>query len=217
MTIKERAQNAVKTAYGKYGLKAEELTKIAENIAGGLTDETTDEDLNAAVKQAEFYASLMQSVGNRKQTEIEKKYEGWQPPKKDDPDPDPNPNPNPNPNPEPPKPETLTKEDIAKMIQEGIAAGMAPYAQKQEQERLHALLNGSEKLKDIPQSFRSRYMLDKEENLETLTDSIVNDYQALKQEMFKGGQIVEAPQISTPQQEEDAAIEMLKKINATQN
>ena len=76
MTIKERALAAVKTAYAKYGLKAEELDKIAINIAGGLTDETTDDVLNAAVKAAEFYAEMMQSVGNRKQGEIEKKYEG---------------------------------------------------------------------------------------------------------------------------------------------
>lgn len=214
MTIKERAHNAVKTTYAKYGLKADELTKIAEIIAGGLTEETTDDDLNTAVKQAESYASLMQSVGNRKQTEIESKYKGWQPPKKDDPEP---PTPTAPSTPEPTKPDALTRDDIAKMIQEGIAAGLAPLAQKQEQERLNTLLNSSEKLKGIPQSFRSRYTLDKEENLGMLEETIASDYKTLKQEMFKGGTIVEAPRQSTPQQEEDEAIEMLRKINATQS
>lgn len=217
MTIKERAQNVVKAAYKKYGLKADELAKIAENIADGLAEETTDDDLNAAVKQAEFYASLMQSVGNRKQVEIEKKYEGWQPPKSNEPTPPNSPTPPTPPVTEQPKPEILTKEEIAKMISDGIAAGLAPIAQRQEQERLKTLLNGADKLKDVPQSFRSRYTLDKEENLGTLTDQIANDYQTLKQEMFKSGTVVEAPRQSTPQQEEDAAIEMLKKINAQVN
>lgn len=217
MTIKERAQNVVKAAYKKYGLKADELAKIAECIADGLAEETTDDDLNAAVKQAEFYASLMQSVGNRKQVEIEKKYEGWQPPKSNGPTPPNSPTPPTPPVTEQPKPEILTKEEIAKMISDGIAAGLAPIAQRQEQERLKTLLNGADKLKDVPQSFRSRYTLDKEENLGTLTDQIANDYQTLKQELFKSGTVVEAPRQSTPQQEEDAAIEMLKKINAQVN
>lgn len=217
MTIKERAQNVVKAAYKKYGLKADELAKIAENIADGLAEETTDDDLNAAVKQAEFYASLMQSVGNRKQVEIEKKYEGWQSPKSNETTPPNSPTPPTPPVTEQPKPEILTKEEIAKMISDGIAAGLAPIAQRQEQERLKTLLNGADKLKDVPQSFRSRYTLDKEENLGTLTDQIANDYQTLRQEMFKSGTVVEAPRQSTPQQEEDAAIEMLKKINAQVN
>lgn len=216
MTIKERAHNAVKTTYAKYGLKADELTKIADNIASGLNDETTDEELNAAVKGAEFYASLMQSVGNRKQTEIENKFKGWNPPAPKEPTPTPEP---PAPKVEhTPKPEQppMTKKDIAKMIQEGIAAGIAPLLQKQEHDRLTTLLNGSEKLKGIPQSFRSKYSLDKEEDLDAVADRISKDYQTLKQEMFKEGTIIEAPVQSTPQQEEDAAIEKLKRCTAIQ-
>lgn len=223
MTIKERALAAVKTAYAKYGLKAEELDKIANNIAGGLTDETTDDVLNAAVKAAEFYAEMMQSVGNRKQGEIEKKYEGWIDPKatptstptpKPTPTPAPSPTPAPTPAPTPtPAPAPLTAEQIAQMIKDGIAQGLAPLTQQRETERLAGLLANSADLKDVPASFRNKYVLDKEENLAQLVQTIKTDYTALKQEMFKTGTIVEAPQPATPASENQAMIDMFKKVN----
>lgn len=227
MTIKERALAAVKTAYAKYGLKAEELDKIANNIAGGLTDETTDDVLNAAVKAAEFYAEMMQSVGNRKQGEIEKKYEGWIDPKAQPtptptpaPTPTPTPTPAPSPTPAPtpaptptPAPAPLTAEQIAQMIKDGIAQGLAPLTQQRETERLAGLLANSADLKDVPASFRNKYVLDKEENLAQLVQTIKTDYTALKQEMFKTGTIVEAPQPATPASENQAMIDMFKKVN----
>lgn len=216
MTIKERAQNAVKTAYGKYGLKADELTKIAENIAGGLTEETTDDDLNAAVQKADFFVSLMQSVGNRKQIEIENKYRGWQPPKVEPTPPTPSTPPTP---PAELKPDGMTREEITKLIQEtvgaSVTAGIAPLIQRQEQARLHTLLSGNEKLKGIPQSFLARYNLDKEENLDSTIDTITNDYKTLKTEMFAQGDITPAPTTPTPQDEDAEFKSMLAKINAT--
>lgn len=221
MTIKERALAAVKTAYAKYGLKAEELDKIANNIAGGLTDETTDDALNAAVKAAEFYAEMMQSVGNRKQGEIEKKYEGWVDPKKQTTPPATPPTTTPPTTPPtttppatpPTQPETLTREDIAKLIKEGIAEGLAPITAQRETERLAQMLANHADLKDIPATFRNRYTLDKEENLAQVVQNIKTDYTAMKQEMFANGTVVEAPKTATPQSENQAMIEMFKKVN----
>ena len=221
MTIKERALAAVKTAYAKYGLKAEELDKIANNIAGGLTDETTDDALNAAVKAAEFYAEMMQSVGNRKQGEIEKKYEGWVDPKKQTTPPATPPTTTPPTTPPtttppatpPTQPETLTREDIAKLIKEGIAEGLSPITAQRETERLAQMLANHADLKDIPATFRNRYTLDKEENLAQVVQNIKTDYTAMKQEMFANGTVVEAPKTATPQSENQAMIEMFKKVN----
>lgn len=227
MTIKERALAAVKNSYKKYGLKAEELNKIAENIAGGLTDETTDDDLNAAVKEKEFFAEMMQSVGNRKQSEIERKYEGWIDPKANPTPPNPNPQPNnpptpptpPDPNnpPTPPaQPQYLTMEQAAQLIKDGIKEGIAPLFQQKEAERLAALLANHADLKDIPASFRARYTLDKEENLETVVQNIKTDYTTLRQEMFASGTVVEAPKPGTPQSENQSMIDMFKKVNETE-
>lgn len=215
MTIKERALAAVKTAYAKYGLKAEELDKIANNIAGGLTEETTDDDLNKAVKAAEFYAEMMQSVGNRKQGEIEKKYEGWVDPKKT-PKPDPKPTDppaDPKPDPKPTDPQYLTLEQAKELFKEGIKEAIAPLTQQRETERLAKLLTDNEELKDIPASFRAKYTLDKEENLATVVQNIKTDFTALKQEMFASGTIVEAPKPGTPQSENQSMIDMFKEVN----
>lgn len=215
MTIKERALAAVKTAYAKYGLKAEELDKIANNIAGGLTEETTDDDLNKAVKAAEFYAEMMQSVGNRKQGEIEKKYEGWVDPKKT-PKPDPKPTDpptDPKPDPKPTDSQYLTLEQAKELFKEGIKEAIAPLTQQRETERLAKLLADNEELKDIPASFRAKYTLDKEENLATVVQNIKTDFTALKQEMFASGTIVEAPKPGTPQSENQSMIDMFKEVN----
>lgn len=222
MTIKERALAAVKTAYAKYGLKAEELDKIANNIAGGLTEETTDDDLNKAVKAAEFYAEMMQSVGNRKQGEIEKKFEGWIDPKKQtqqqqqqqqQQQTQQQTQQTQQQQQQQQQPAPLTAEQIQQLIADGIAKGLAPLTQQRETERLAKLLTDNEELKDIPASFRAKYTLDKEENLATVVQNIKTDFTALKQEMFASGTIVEAPKPGTPQSENQSMIDMFKEVN----
>ena len=99
------------------------------------------------------------------------------------------------------------------MIKDGIAAGLAPLSQQRETERLAQLLANHADLKEIPASFRGKYTLDKEENLEQVVQNIKTDYTALKQEMFQSGQIVEAPKAATPTSENQAMIEMFKKVN----
>lgn len=199
MTIKERVLEAARTSYAKNGLKAKELEKLSDVISNGLTDESTDEDVQSAVKNAEPYVNLMQSVGNRYATEASTKFNGYVSPedleakyqlkdtgKK--------------------KPEeeggsgtgaTLSREEIEKLIGEAnkkaVEDALAPFRAKQEAERLNGLLHSNAKLKSIPQEFRSRYTLDKEENLDSVVSTIENDYAAIKQAMIKSGEFVEKP------------------------
>lgn len=206
MTIKERALVAVRQNYAKFGLKPEELEKLATHIAGGLTDETTDDALNTAVKGAEFFAEMMQSVGNRKQREIEKKFEGYVPKPTEKPV-------------EVPKgltmeevQEMITKaaQDNQKAIDDAVAKATAPFIKAQENARLKILLNGHEKLKSIPQVFRDRYSLEKEEDLENLASKIEADYTAVKQDLVSSGAFVEAPAKPNLESETDDFIKAMQ-------
>lgn len=222
MTIKERVLAAAKTSYAKYGLKGKELEKLADVIIAskGLTDDSTDDDVNGAITGHVSYVEFMQSVANRYATDVEKKYEGYvkptvppvEPPKPDKPIIDPT------------KPLTLA--DVQKLLEEqkqsleaanktAMEEALAPFKQKEEAARLRTLLDGHEKLKDVPQMFRSRYTLDKEENLDAKAEEIAADYQLMKAEMFKSGVVVEAPKVSTESDENDEVISMLKKVNET--
>ncbi len=215
MNIKERALNAIKQNYAKFGLKAEELDKLATHIAGGLTEESTDDELNTAVEKAKFYAEMMQSVGNRKATEVQNKYKDYVP--------------------KPAEPATppvqtppaaipsgqLTLEQVQKMIsdsqeaakkerEEAIKAAVAPFLQREEAARLSTLLQGHEKLKTIPKMFRDKYHLDKEENLEALATQIESEYAAFKQELVSSGQFVEAPKPTSVESETDDFVKRMQ-------
>lgn len=215
MTIKEKVLASAKTSFAKYGLKKDELSKLVDQIVAsrGLTDESKDEDVTGAITAFEPVVGLMQSMYNRATSEANKKYEGWI---------DPN---TPNNKPQPPTPPvpptgTLTAEEVQKMIAESVtnnqkaisdavAAAIAPFKEKEEKARLSSLLQGNEKLKDIPEVFRSRYQLDKEENLDTVARQCADDWIALKQGLVSSGQYVEAPKTTSQQEEQD---DFLKKM-----
>lgn len=204
MSISERVLAAAKTSYAKYGFKREELTKISNLIAANLKDESTDEEISTALKNNEGYAEMMQSVYNRGVTETNKKYEGYVKPEP------PTPPTPPVPPTEPPVPPSgLTAEQVQKMISDGIAAGLKPYKEKEERERLNNLLQTSDKLKDVPEVFRKQYHLEKEEDLDNVLTKITNDYTALKQTMVSSGQFVEAPTPSGQGSEDDDFIKMM--------
>lgn len=224
MTIKERVLAAAKTSYAKYGLKGKELEKLADVIVAskGLTDDSTDDDVNSAITGATSYVEIMQSVGNRYANDVEKKYEGYVKPNEPPVEP---PKPNEPPIIDPNKPLTLA--DVQKLLEEqkknldeanktALEAALAPFKQKEEAARLRTLLDGHEKLKDIPQKFRNLYTLDKDENLDAKAEEIAADYQAMKSEMFKSGTVVEAPRKANEGDENDEVISMLKKVNESQ-
>ena len=161
MSISERVLAAAKTSYAKYGFKREELQKISNLIAANLKDESTDEEISTALKNGEGYAEMMQSVYNRGVSETNKKYEGYVKP---EPPASSTTTPPPAQTETTPPPSGLTAEQVQKMISDGIAAGLKPYKEKEERERLNNLLQTSDKLKDIPEVFRRQYRLDKEED-----------------------------------------------------
>lgn len=218
MTIKEKVLASVKTSFAKYGLKKDELSKLVDLIVAsrGLTDESKDEDVTSAILAVEPYVGMMQSSFNRAVSETTKKFEGWIDPN------DPNNKPTPTVPPTPPVPPTgLTQEQVQQMIaeatkgnqqaiKEAVAAAIAPYKEKEERARLDDLFSKSEKLKDVPQQFRSRYQLDKEENLETLAQQCADDWTALKQSLVANGSFVEAPKATSPEDEQNDFIKKMQ-------
>ncbi len=208
MTIKDKVLASCKTSFAKYGLKKDELSKLVDQIIAsrGLTDESKDEDVTTAITAVEPYVGMMQSAFNRAVSETSKKYEGWIDPN------DPKNQPQP-PTPPVPPANALTQEQVQQMIaaasesnqkaiNDAVAAALAPYKEKEERAHLASILQGSDKLKDIPEQFRSRYQLDKEENLDTTVQKIVDDWTGLRQTLVASGQFVEAPKTSTKEDEQ---------------
>ena len=217
MAIKEKVLASCKTSFAKYGLKKDELSKLVDQIIAsrGLTDESTDEDVTKAITAVEPYVGMMQSSFNRAVSETELKYKGWTKPT------DPTVPPTPPTPPTTPTNAPLTADDVAKMIadaksdqqkaiSDAVAAALAPYKEREEKARLSALLQSNEKLKDVPEIFRSRYTLDNEKNLDTVVEQITNDYTALKQSLVSNGTFVTAPTTSTPQTEQQDFIKRME-------
>lgn len=210
MTIKERVLASCKTSFAKYGLKKDELNKLVDQIIAShsLTDESEDEDVTNAITAVEPYVGMMQSAFNRAVSETTEKYKGYVKPTVPPTGP-----------PTPPTPLTVdvvtkmiaeAKAEQQKAINDAVTAALAPYKEREEKTRLSALLQGNEKLKDIPEVFRSRYTLDKEENLDSVVEQISNDYTALKQSLVASGTFVAAPTTSTPQNEQDDFIKRME-------
>ena len=207
----------MKTSYAKYGFKKDELSSLTDIISANLTEESTDEQVTAALKAAEGYAQMMQTVYNRGISETNRKYEGYVKP-----EPQPAPAPAPTPAPAPvPTQGGLTMEQVQQMIaqaktdnqkaiEEAVKAATAPFLQQQERTRLAGLLQNHDKVKSIPAKFREKYALDKEENLEQVANQIEADYTAFKQELVSSGQFVEAPSQSSPESDADDFIKRME-------
>lgn len=191
MTITERVLAAMKTSYAKYGFKKDELSKLAQVIVKGanLTDDSKEEDITSAVSANEGYAQVMQSVYNRGVSETNDKYRDYIP-KPEEPTVPPTPPTEPKPGDNKP---SLTLDDVRKLVADGVAAGLKPYKEREEKQRLQSVLTSNAKLKDVPKKFIERYHLDKEEDSDAVADSIVNDWTELKQSLVQSGQFVAAP------------------------
>ena len=218
MTIKDRVLASAKTSFAKYGLKKDELSKLVDLIIAsrGLTDESKDENVTSAITAVEPYVGMMQSSFNRAVSETTKKFDGWIDPN------DPNNKPTPKVPPTPPVSTTgLTQEQVQQMIAEAsannqkaisdaVAQALAPYKEREEKARLTSLLQGNEKLKDIPEVFRTRYQLDKEENLDATVQKITDDWTTLKQGLVSSGQYVEAPKATSKADEQNDFIKAMQ-------
>ena len=204
-----------KTNYAKFGFKKQELEQLSGLIAANLTDEASDEDIKTALSAAEGYAQMMQTVYNRGISETNDKY-------KDYIKPDPKPVDPPKPDPKPVDPsKALTLEDVQRMIQEAnkakdqeikdaVAQAVAPFLEREKASRLENLLQGHEKLKNIPDVFRSNYRLEKEEDLDDVVAKIEQDWTSTKQALVQSGQFVEAPAKADPESETDDFVKMMK-------
>lgn len=211
MDIKERVLASAKTSYAKYGFKKSELGELAAIIAKNLTDESTDEDIQAALTANEGFAQMMQSVYNRGVSETTDKFKGYVPaPKKAE-----------DPAPATPMPDSLTAESVREMIaaslkqrqkeiDDAVNKAVAPLLEREKSARLRNLLQGNEKLKAIPEVFREKYVLDKEEDLDSMVSKIETDWASTKQALVASGQFVEAPQRGNPQSEADDFIKTLE-------
>lgn len=217
MTIKEKVLASAKTSFAKYGLKKDELSKLVDQIVAsrGLTDESKDEDVTSAISAVEPYVGMMQSSFNRAVSETTKKFDGWIDPN------DPNNKPSTSPTPPISTTGVLTQEIVQQMISEAIKGNqqaiedavkvaLAPYKEKEERARLNDLFVKNEKVKDIPEQFRSRYQLDKEENLETMAQQCADDWTALKQSMVSSGLFVTAPKVSTEADEQNDFVKAMQ-------
>ena len=218
MTIKDRVLSSAKTSFAKYGLKKDELSKLVDLIVAsrGLTDESKDEDVTSAISAVEPYVGMMQSSFNRAVSETTKKFDGWIDPN------DPNNKPTKPVPPTPPvSPTGLTQEQVQQMIAEAsannqkaisdaVAQALAPYKEREEKARLTNLLQSNEKLKDIPEVFRTRYQLDKEENLDATVQKITDEWTALKQGLVSSGQYVEAPKATSKADEQNDFIKAMQ-------
>ena len=218
MTIKDKVLTSAKTSFAKYGLKKDELSKLVDLIIAsrGLTDESKDEDVTSAITAVEPYVGMMQSSFNRAVSETTKKFDGWIDPN------DPNNKPTPPVPPTPPVTQTgLTQEQVQQMIAEAsannqkaisdaVAQALAPYKEREEKARLTNLLQGNEKLKDIPEVFRARYQLDKEENLDATVQKITDEWTTLKQGLVSSGQYVEAPRATSKADEQNDFIKAMQ-------
>lgn len=105
MNIQERVLAALRPLVASKGFGATTVEGLATNLSTSLSEESTDEDITAAIEVATPYFNLMQSENTRYINEYKKK----------NPTP-PNPNPQPNPNPTNPAPQADKISELEKKI-----------------------------------------------------------------------------------------------------
>lgn len=208
--MKEKVLALLKPLLAARGFKSKELEGLAEIAAKNLTDASTDEEINNVVNGIVPFADLMQKVGNRYATEVEKKYEGWvKPGGKEITEGNPSGGGKPSGVNKP----TLTAEELAALIETKVSERLRPYEEREEKQRLQNLLFANEKVKSLPESFRSKYTLDKEENLDSLATKMETDFAELKQELLKSGTFA-TPPTSGGAGESDDLINALKRMGS---
>lgn len=204
--MKQKVLSLLKPLLASKGFSKEELEGLAGIAALNLNESSTDEDVNNAVSGVVPYAEMMQRVANRMVSTVENKYKGWVDPSKVDAT---------KPTEIESKP-TFSMDDIQKLIaervSEGIEAGLRPIREKEEKQRLQSILYAHEKVKSVPEAFRSKYTLDNEDNLETVATQMETDYTALRQELIKSGEFATPPQQGEVVGESDDLIQKLQNM-----
>lgn len=205
--MKQKVLSLLKPLLASKGFNKEELEGLATIVAANLNEASTEEEINNAIGGVVPYADMMQKVANRMVSGVEAKYKGWVDPSKVEPKPV-----EPAPVEKVEEKPLLTAEAIQKMISDGIEAGLRPYREKEEKQRLQTILNSHDKVKSIPESFRSRYSLEKEEDLEAVASQVELDFTSLKQELLKSGEFTAPPQGGSAVGDSDDLIQRLQEM-----
>jgi hypothetical protein len=165
------------------------LEKIAESLSKTVTDETKIADAITALDNLPIsvtdYAGLLQVEGDRRVTDLQKEHAK--------------------------EIDKLKKQAPAKPVKEPEADEIPAWAKKLQEdnqaliERLTAKeaaetrqslttkLFSDPTLKDIPDSFRNKFSVEKEDDISVVAAKIVSEYTALKQDMVNKGVVTEAP------------------------
>lgn len=175
--MRKKLINALKTKYADKGFNQTDLEGLADILAKTLSEEATEEEIGNAAGGAAPYVELMQKVGNRYASQVERKYAGYV------------------------KPETenetatetktgggsasgLTLEQVSELLSSKIADALKPFQEAQQAQKLSTLLASQPQLKAIPSKFVSRYKLEKEEDAQTLAAQIEQDFANERKEML---------------------------------
>lgn len=235
--MKARVLAILKPIMAPKGFKQDELESFSELIGRNLTEQSTEDDIKKAIDGFMPYAELMQRIGNRYATGIEAKYKGFlsaedvekakqtaldELRKKLEA--------------EKPKPKSDEKQQpsmeelmasmqkqqadmyakmttqMAAQIQSGIDAALKPFNEARTREQLNSMLKNDERLKNVPDTFRDKYSLDKAEDFEETVGRIQNDYAKLKQEILRSGEFAEAPKGGKGGNEKDETIAYLNNF-----
>jgi len=178
------------------GLSKEEIESLANLYSKNLTETSTDEEIDNLAKSVIPIAEIMQKSASRQVTAIREGFKDFKSPQdvekllaeaK-------------NKEPEKKSEEGLTLEQVQNLIAEGISSKtkelndkIAEYEAREKSTQLRAQLFAHSKVKDIPDFFRSRYSLDKAEDLETIASQIETDYATMKQQLVQQEGFVEKP------------------------
>lgn len=192
--MKEKVLSLLKPSYAKYGFKAKEMESLAEIIATNLNDESTDEEIEAAISGAEVWAGLIQKVATRTASDIEKKYKDPKlEPGKKGPDDEPS--------------------ELEKMVKE-LQSQMAKMSAYQQAADLRKRLIQDKRLSKVPSSFIAKYSIEKEDDLDAVVAKIDTEFTEMKSEMLKSGLIVDAPNPGRGGNNEPATMDEIKAMAA---
>lgn len=170
MNIQERVLAALKPAVASKGFGEKTIEGLATNLATGLTDESTDEEITTAINGASNYFNLMQSENTRYVNEWKKK----------------NPAPsNPNPVPQPTNPNPTNTEPAPNSVEAKLAELENNYKKLMEQNNALSLKEKWSKLSEANgitnQTLISKWQPSKEEDF----DSAMEELKAFSTEFVK--------------------------------
>ena len=206
MTIFEQILAGLQQKFS--GVDTATLTRIATKKAEGVTDETK---VNSIVEGISFQ-DVMQNYGDfragQAQTSAVSNYEKKHGLKDGKPSEPPKPEP---PNPEPPKQQET---DIAKMIADGIAAGIKPFADKlAKMEAQEAQAQRNSQISSVAKKYGIPDFMLKDRNIPENTD-LDTYFKDMKQDMSNSGfQFSKAPETAEQKRDKEAS-EFAKLIEA---